>query len=91
MGSDELARNLGKYKAYFKVEGDSFELIESFGDLGKITNVLKLNQNVPFYVPGEDITGFISSIVRWSLYGVYSDYFCRPFWNFQANELKIQI
>jgi len=59
MGSDELARNLSKYKAYFKVDGNSFELIESFGDLGKVTNILKLNQSVPFYVPGEDITGLI--------------------------------
>jgi len=59
MGSDELARNLGKYKAYFKVDGDSIELIESFGDLGKVKNILKLNQSVPFYVPGEDITGLI--------------------------------
>jgi hypothetical protein len=60
MGTDELARNLSKYKAYFKIEGNSFELIESFGDLGKVTNILKLDQSVPFYVPGEDISGFVS-------------------------------
>jgi hypothetical protein len=27
IGSDELARNLGQYRAYFKLEGESFELV----------------------------------------------------------------
>lgn len=55
---EKFTENFKAYRAWFvEAENGGYRLVEEFGPLGKVTNVLTLNEETPFYAPGEDISG----------------------------------
>jgi len=55
---EKFIENLKVYKAWFlETEEGGYRLVEEFGALGKVKNTLTLDEETPFYTPGEDVSG----------------------------------
>ncbi len=54
---EDFTKNLHAYRAWFVQTDNGYRLVEEFGALGKVTNILIMNEETPFYTPGEDVTG----------------------------------
>lgn len=52
-GSPEMIQHYKNYRVYFQRKGDTLNMLEWFGDLGKVHNAMKADVESPYRVPGD--------------------------------------
>ncbi len=53
IGESEIIKHLKEYKVHMHVNGKVYRMSEYYGDLGRFSNSMELDVEMPFRVPGD--------------------------------------